>query len=606
MGRQVPRDTATVTGPGRVRTPGVRAPRDAGPLAGLDARTLAAVLDPARLAAVHETGLLDTAPDPALDALAQLAARLLGAPLGFVTLVDDSRSFWKACIGIAPDAPRQNTVSESFCQYVLAGEAPLLVEDAVTDPRTRNNPSVVTMGLRAWAGVPVRGPSGQVLGSFCVVDTVARTWEPQHLEVLEVLAGAASAQIALGMAVRREREARTQIDVLAAASALLLEDLDPQAVLRRLTGLAVPGLARWCSAWLPTGDGRLHAVAVAGPPGQQWSWPDTPASSGSLSARAFRSGTPQQVDDLTATLTADQPGSPLTRSSAEAGCGPAYAVPLEVHARVLGAWTLIRHVDDEPFSPADRTFAEQLAGRAAQALSLAQQHAAQREAARVLQESLLPRLPEVEGLAVHAVYRPAGGTQVGGDWFDLIVRADGRRVLVIGDVMGRGVPAAAVMGQVRSAVRAYARMGIPPAQVLDLLRDTVAELTAEGEDSPLVTCFLGVHDPESGTLTWSSAGHPTPVVRGTGSLAGPVGAPLGVPAGDDDETATVLPAGSLLVLFTDGLVEDRRRDLDVGLDLVRSLVDAHDPADLASLAAALLAGVAAEEEDDVALLLVRT
>lgn len=587
-----------------VRTGGLPAPRSG--LPGVAPEVVAAVLDPARLAAVRDTGLLDTPPDPVFDALAQLAARLLGAPLAFVTLVDDSRSFWKACIGIEPGGPRQNTVPESFCQYVIAGDAPLLVEDAATDPRTRDNPSVVTMGVRAWAGVPVHGPSGQVLGSFCVVDTVPRPWQPDHLEVLEVLSTAAAGQMALVSAMERERAARAQIDVLAEASALLLEDLDPDAVLRRLTLLAVPRLARWCSAWLPAPDDRLTAAAVSGPDGQDWSWPDTLVSGGSLSARAFRTGVPQQVADLTATLLADLPGAPLTRSAVESGCGPAYSVPLVVQGRALGAWTLIRHHDDEPFSAGDRQFAEHLAGRAAQALSLAQQHAGQREAAQVLQESLLPRLPEVDGLAVHAVYRPAGGTQVGGDWFDLVVRADGRRVLVIGDVMGRGVPAAAVMGQVRSATRAYARMGVPPAQTLDLLQDTVAELTTDGEDSPLVTCFLGVHDPASGTLTWSSAGHPTPIARGTGSLAGPVGAPLGVPAGDYEQTATLLEPGALLVLFTDGLVEDRRRDLDVGLDLVRGLVDACDPSDLASLAAELLAAVAAEEEDDVALLLVRT
>ena len=393
------------------------------------------------------------------------------------------------------------------------------MEDAATDARTRDNPSVATMGVRAWAGVPVRRPSGQVLGSFCVVDTAPRRGSPGTSRCWRCCRSPQPRSWRWCPALERERVARAEIDVLAAASDLLLEDLEPDAVLHRLTRLAVPGLARWCSAWLPTADDHLRAVAVAGPPGQQWSWPDTPTTGGSLSARAFRTGSAQHVQDLTATLVADLPDAPLTASSIAAGCGPAYSVPLVVRGRALGAWTLIRHADDEPFSAGDRQFAEHLAGRAAQALSLAQQHAGQREAARVLQESLLPRLPEVEGLAVHAVYRPAGGTQVGGDWFDLCPAGRRQPRLVIGDVMGRGIPAAAVMGQVRSAVRAYARMGVPPAQTLDLLQATVAELTWPGEDSPLVTCFLGVHDPAAATLSWASAGHPTAIARGRDGVA---------------------------------------------------------------------------------------
>lgn len=566
------------------------------------------LLDPVRLAEVRATGLLKALAAETFDGLTALAARLLAASEALVILVEDTEAVTVSRAGKA-DGLARRPVEESFCQYVVASGAPLLVGDVEQDPRTRDNPALRRRGLVAWAGYPLHGPQGHVLGSFCAGDVRARTWTEGDAEVLSVLASAASTQVALHLAMQQERTARVQIDLLSDASALLLTDLDPDAVLRRLTELAVPNLARWCSAWLPSGDGRMRAAAVAGPPGQVWTWPDVDLHGPSLSARVYRSRVPESLEDGTDTLRSVLPDAPITASSIAAGCGPAYAVPLLVHGRVLGSWTLLRHRDDPPFSEADRTFAQHLAGRAGQALSLAQQHAGQREAARVLQHSLLPRLPEVPGLSVRASYRPAGGTEVGGDWFDLVALPDGRVALVIGDVMGRGVPAAAVMGQVRSAAHAYARMGVPPALVLGLLEDTVAELTSADQDRSLVTCFLGVHDPVRHTLTWASAGHFPPIARGGGraaSVDGPIGAPLGVGQGGYAETTTATPPGTLLVLFTDGLVEDRRRDLDVGLDLVCELVDRADPNDLDGLTDVLLASVAAEEEDDVALLLVRS
>lgn len=165
------------------------------------------VFDAARLDAVRRTGLLDTPAEPAFDRLAGLAADLLGAPLAFVTLVDDQRSFWKAAHGVEVEsaADRQNTVEESFCQYVIRRPGRLMIDDAVNDPLTRDNPSVATMGVRAWAGVTLEGPDGAALGSFCVVDTVVREWTEHDGDVLETLAAAASAQIALAEALARER-----------------------------------------------------------------------------------------------------------------------------------------------------------------------------------------------------------------------------------------------------------------------------------------------------------------------------------------------------------------------------------------------------------------
>src|SRR4051812_8198319 len=151
--------------------------------------------------------LLDTGPEEPFDRLARTAASVLDAPLAFVTVVDERRSFWKSCIGVdAPDPEdRQNPVEESFCQYLVGSRAELLVGDAAADPRTRDNPSVEKMGVRAWAGFPLWSPDGQVLGSFCVVDTEPRRWTARDAEVLRTLAAAASGEVALRGAVEDAR-----------------------------------------------------------------------------------------------------------------------------------------------------------------------------------------------------------------------------------------------------------------------------------------------------------------------------------------------------------------------------------------------------------------
>ena len=198
----------------------------------------AAVSDPARLASVRRTGLLDTGPEEPFDRLARLAATLLGAPFAFVTIVDDTRSFWKSCIGVdsIDPADRQNTVQQSFCQYVIGADAELIVADARTDVRTRDNPSIESMGVAAWAGFPVRSHDGHVLGTFCAVDTVARDWTPHDIEVLRTLSLAAAGEIGLrealleakGLALRANEFAERAASLATTLQESLLPDRLPQ------------------------------------------------------------------------------------------------------------------------------------------------------------------------------------------------------------------------------------------------------------------------------------------------------------------------------------------------------------------------------------------
>jgi sigma-B regulation protein RsbU (phosphoserine phosphatase) len=207
-----------------------------------------AVYDPKRLAAVHATGLLDTGPEDNFDRLASLAATLLDAPMAFVTLVDERRSFWKSAVGAIPESvagERETPVEHSFCQHVIASSGAVFVDDAERDPRTSGNPLVQALSVKAWAGFPVRSPGGDILGSFCVVDHRPRRWSARDVEVLRTLSYSASGEIALLDAVEvAQREARRSTALARTLQESLLAPVLPH----------VPGL-ELASRYRPAGAG---------------------------------------------------------------------------------------------------------------------------------------------------------------------------------------------------------------------------------------------------------------------------------------------------------------------------------------------------------------
>ncbi|MFF7256567.1 ATP-binding SpoIIE family protein phosphatase [Streptomyces microflavus] len=231
-----------------------------------------------------------------------------------------------------------------------------------------------------------------------------------------------------------------------------------------------------------------------------------------------------------------------------------------------------------------------------------------RETAVTLQRSLLPQeLEQPDDLRIAATYQP-GGTDaaVGGDWYDVITLGAGRTALVIGDVMGRGVRAAAVMGQLRTAVRAYARLDLPPHEVIQLLDVLASDIDA----TQIATCVYAVHDPNEGQLVYASAGHLPILVRdedGTVERAAdPTGPPLGTGGWVHTSGTIALPPGSTAVLYTDGLVERRSEDIDEGVaSLARALSGAKGSPQVVCDRLIRSLGVTAEHDDDVAVLVVQ-
>ncbi|MET9827937.1 SpoIIE family protein phosphatase [Streptomyces sp. NPDC006385] len=300
------------------------------------------------------------------------------------------------------------------------------------------------------------------------------------------------------------------------------------------------------------------------------------------------------------------PGADRLRAYLRARVGSARLVPLVARGTVLGAVVVTRTYDREPFDDQDTLLIDELVARAALNIDNARMYSRERDAALTLQRSLMDTsLPTVGGLELTGRYLPAGDHEVGGDWFDAIALPDGRTALVIGDVMGHGIHAAAVMGQLRTAVRTLARRGTEPDQVLRSLDAAVADLG----DNEMATCLYAVHDPVAGHCLIARAGHPPPVVadeRGSVAfLGGAAGPPLGVGRQDWEVQRLVLPPRSLLVTYTDGLIETRGTDLDQGMRrLAQALRHPGRPLEQVcdDLLAHVLTGVA---DDDVAVLLAR-
>ncbi|MEU6550861.1 SpoIIE family protein phosphatase [Streptomyces sp. NPDC046915] len=253
-------------------------------------------------------------------------------------------------------------------------------------------------------------------------------------------------------------------------------------------------------------------------------------------------------------------------------------------------------------------FATDVTDHAEAAARLRASERRQRETAVTLQRSLLPQeLEQPDDLRIAATYQP-GGTEaaVGGDWYDVITLGGGRTALVIGDVMGRGVRAAAVMGQLRTAVRAYARLDLPPHEILQLLDGLAAEIDA----NQIATCVYAIHDPNEGRLVYASAGHLPILVRdetGTVQRADePTGPPLGTGGWMHASGSVPLSPGSTAVLYTDGLVERRNEDLDEGIAaLERALAGATGSPQVICDRLVRSAGVTADHDDDVAVLVLQ-
>ncbi|GGU39741.1 SpoIIE family protein phosphatase [Streptomyces lavendofoliae] len=413
--------------------------------------------------------------------------------------------------------------------------------------------------------------------------------------------------------------AQQRLDLLVRAGGRVGTSLDMTRTAQELSAVAVPQFADGITVDLLDvvleGDQPVPGTATARRVVRVWEGPsDRPRDSrppdcdypaGSLQARCLAAGHP---------VLEASPGADGARSR--------LAVPLRTEAGAsLGVVTFCRDRHPDPFDSEDLPLADELVDRAAVCIDNARRYTREHAAALTLQRSLLPRhLPRLTGVDVAHRYLPADNRAgVGGDWYDVIALPGTRVGLVVGDVVGHGVRAAATMGRLRTSVRALARLDLPPDELLTRLDELITQdaheqstTQAETDDPALgVTCLYAVYDPVTGRCSMARAGSPLPSVvdPATGRVSHPdvpAGPPLGLGGLPFESAEFTLAEGSLMALFTDGLVQGRGRDRDTELDALHTVLTEHRrPLDelCDRIVATLLPGPV---DDDAALLLVRT
>ncbi|TXL88292.1 SpoIIE family protein phosphatase [Streptomyces sp. IB2014 016-6] len=415
-----------------------------------------------------------------------------------------------------------------------------------------------------------------------------------------------------------------RLALLAETTTQLTSTLDSEEALRRLVRLVVPRVADWAVVDLITEPDEVErAIVVHYEDGAfvtreelQGPMPPVPEDSPMPLSRALRGAASTLVTPETYQGPPDTGVAIEQRRLFEAtGMVSAAIAPIRGVRDVLGALTLGRSKGREPLTGADLSLLDDLTRRTGVALDNARLYQRQRKVAETMQRHLLAQLPSVPGLELAARYVPApDDSQVGGDWYDAFTVADVTTALVIGDVVGHDLDAAAGMAQVRSMLRAYAwTHHEPPSAIVHRLDASMTHLTGV----PTATLVFGkVEQGADGTwcLTWTNAGHPPPLLithdgraryltQGHGLLLGTGLAPV------RDDAVLTLPPRSTLVLYTDGLVESRDRPIDEGLDQLRKHAAslAHRP--LAAFTDLLLERArppGRRNDDDVAILTLRT
>jgi GAF domain-containing protein len=300
------------------------------------------------------------------------------------------------------------------------------------------------------------------------------------------------------------------------------------------------------------------------------------------------------------------------------GCTSFLTMPLIARGAVVGCAVFGRTAASPAFNPGDVALADVLASHAAVGIDNARLYDRERRAALALQRGLLPGQPDIPaGIAVAHSYLPVGDHVVGGDWHDIVPLPDGRAALIVGDAMGHGPEAAAVMVQLRTAAHTLAELGLPPGQVLRKLDAMAAGMDTAGMDAgtaaPFATCVYAVIDPSGGASGIVQAGHLPPVLvlpdGETEVLDLPPGLPLGLGTGSFEATQFSLIPGATLALYTDGLVESRSRPIDDGLAALRDALSSAltGPGSTLDDACRTVTQLLCEHgEDDITLMLART
>ncbi|KUH37932.1 MULTISPECIES: SpoIIE family protein phosphatase/ATP-binding protein [Streptomyces] len=515
---------------------------------------------------------------------------------GRLTLANDEA---RRLLALPPDAEGRRVTDLG-----LAGDTAGLLTSGrtVTDEVHLTGDRLLAVNTRRTR--PYGGPSGTVVTLRDTTELRAVTGVAEVARERLTLLYEAGVRIGTTLDVVRTAEELTEVAVPRFADFVTVELLDP--VLRGEEPTGAHSVMRRAAV---SGVRTDHPLQPAGDL-IRFDVPTTPMAAALDSGRAV--------------LEADLTVAHGWRAQDPAGADVAVAygirslvtVPLQARGVVVGMANFWRVTHSGRFEEEDLAFAEELAARAAVAIDNARRFTREHAMAVTLQRSLLPRvLPEQDALEIAYRYLPAQAG-VGGDWFDVIPLPGARVALVVGDVVGHGLHAAATMGRLRTAVHNFSTLDLPPDELLGHLDELVSRIDEEetGDGAAGIsgaTCLYAIYDPVAGRCSMASAGHFAPAValpEGSVELPEvPVFPPLGLGGGPFETYEVRLPEGSSLVLYTDGLIEHRERDLDTGLRLLReTLADGPGRTPEETCRAVFGALLPPSRDDDVALLVART
>jgi GAF domain-containing protein len=547
--------------------------------------------------------------------VADAAAHTLDAGISALCLVEDSDTLRTVHIqGTQPGALQR------WRSFPLSADLP--ASEATRERKTvvLHSRAEIVQRYPALAGEMPRDESlvcvplvvgAHSFGALCLSFDRSYVVDDDAVDLLVAIGRQCALAIERADLVSAEREARARSGFLADSTARVASSLDPEETMENLSDLIVPELADWSAVYLADEAGRVVTatakhreaaltlamrsllkqntvdVGYAGEVGEVL-----------LSGRRLRY--PEVTPDQQKQVFALFGGAPIEELRANS----VLAVPFVRRERILGLLVMARA--QSTYSDGELLLATELADRAAVALDNATRFLRERDVALTLQRSLLPQvLPHVEGLALAWRYFPgATGTNVGGDWYDVIELDRGRVALIIGDVMGRGLRAAAVMGQLRATARAHVYADLSPAEVLARVDTELMRL----EQEQIATALMAILDPGTGALTVASAGHLPPLVRthdgDVDFLDVEPGPPLGTGAGGYADLEVTLTAGATVLLYTDGLVEDRRLPIDEGMATLAAAATVSREPELLCDRALVALGRDSEHDDDTAMLAV--
>ncbi len=510
--------------------------------------------------------------DEGMERFARLAQHLLGVPAAVVSLAGKDHHVLPGLVGLEEPWSSSRSVTLPLGKSTNTPIEAESVQEALTSVAE-------ALGAVAWVGAPLTDTQGGALGFLIAIDTVARTWDEREHEALHSLAHVCGTELRLRLLVQRSKKARVQAQNAYERSQRLVRTADELAgtadlvaVRRSVKALVTRDLRPVQVELMVVEDNRLCRVDDPEEQSEtEMSYEGCDLDSDRPEARAVRTRTVVEVPD-TAALARQPPE--VQEVFSQLGMVSAVLLPLPGDQDPVGALVLGWDVPYK-MTVEEQSFLRALAEYAARAVGRVMYVTSRVQAAESMQRAMLTEVPDVDGLEIEAFYHPAArGATVGGDWYDVYpLPADesGTLAITVGDITGHDLQAAILMGQVRTMLRQadLDHPGHGPARIVSAFERANRELGLRASGTMVHAHLKPL--PEGWLLTWTNAGHPGPLIASadgvTERLAGhDMLFNPDLPNTSRTDHQWILKPGSTLLMFTDGLVEHRSRDMDTIID----------------------------------------